>query len=260
MSCAQAPTWALSTWSSSRHANADCRSRSPIRFIRPFSVFCGGSDRGQPSTAAATTWSSERAGRRPSNLCEIVTLQPEASRSPPVAVAVAHPSLPSPPLALGALVQFQVQRPKVQTPSLPPSLHPSLSMLHTWEGGAGIPQEEGRRGCRAVHAAPRRAVRVIMPTSNLRWLQTAVGRSVEGVRRRREIHPRNVREHSPRFYFVDGLRRFPGKGARVVRGGDNGVRKEPGRGRFHRSCILVQSDPKATCSKVPFESLPQCQG
>ena len=194
----------------------------PNRFIRPFAVFCGGSEWGQPSTAAATTWSSERAGRRPSNLCEIVTLQPEASRSPPAAVAVAHPSLPS--LSLGALVQFQVQRPKVQTPSL----HPSLSMLHTWEGGAGIPQEEGMPRS-ARHAAP--CVSSCLPRicdgSKLR----SVGRSVEGVRRRREIHPRNVREHSPRFYFVDGLRRFPGKGARVVRGGDNGLRKEPGRGR-----------------------------
>ena len=106
----------------------------------------------------------------------------------------------------------------------------------------------------ARRTAPRRAC-------HHAYLESAMapncGRSVEGVRRRREIHPRNVREHSPRFYFVDGLRRFPGKGARVVRGGDNGVRKEPGRGRFHRSCIFVQSDPS---SKVAFESLPQCPG
>ena len=109
----------------------------PNRFIRPFAVFCGGSEKGHASTAAATTWSSERAGRRPSYVYEIVTLQPEASRSPPVAVVVAHPSLPSPrsrsPRAISSSAAESAN-------ALPPSIPLNVTYLggrsgHTTGGG-----------------------------------------------------------------------------------------------------------------------------
>ena len=65
------------------------------------------------------------------------------------------PPLPSPPLP----------------PSLPPSIHPSQCYIL---GRSEHTTGEGD----AAQCTPRRAVRVIMPTSNLRWLETAVGRSV----------------------------------------------------------------------------------